>query len=125
MNKKILSPPINPKMQIPEVDTCWSAIATPEQPLEVIAPAEGVLSITNLCVNERDEKVGRVLLFVKVNDGPETCVAPFTLGSFESTQIDIKLIEGAKAVFTVKGTKADIHILGYITGDLKIGRAHV
>lgn len=105
-----------------ECDTIWTGIATPNEPFEVFTTEESMLTITNLCVYPTEEtpKTGRVLLYVRVNDGEEVCVAPFTLGSFESMPIEISLMYGEKAVFTIKGAKANVHLAGYISGALTL-----
>ena len=97
-----------------DIFTVWTGIVTPEKPFVVTTSDDAILSITNLCIypTEETKTSGRVLLYVKVNDQPEVCLVPFTLGSFESTSIDFQIDSGDVATFNIKGAKANIHMIG-------------
>ena len=110
-------------MQLPdEIVTAWMGIATPSQPFTVESGENNVLFITNLCLSlyEDSPKTGRVLLNVQYNDKPEVCLVPFTIGAFESTQIDLTITPLDKVKFTVKGAKADVHMIGYLDNAFEV-----
>ena len=105
------------KMQLPdEITTAWMGIATSSQPFVVETTDDSVLFITNLCLSIKEDspKTGRVLLNIQYNDQPELCLVPFTIGAFESTQINLLIPPNDKVKFTVKGANADVHMIGFL-----------
>lgn len=110
-------------MQLPiEFSTIWSTIVSCERPCKVTIPDGASLTITNLCVGREDftPETGRLVLYAKVNGGEEIAIAPFILGSFESTTVELDFVEGDEIIFTIKGAKASVHVAGYLGGQLAI-----
>ncbi|EAY21133.1 hypothetical protein TVAG_283030 [Trichomonas vaginalis G3] len=102
--------------------TVWTTIISSEKPCTVKVSEHATLHITNLCVGREEytPQTGRLVLYAKVNDQDEVALIPFTLGSFESSQVDFNFNEGDVIVFTVKGAKASVHASGFLTGLLAI-----
>lgn len=104
-------------MELPdEFHTFWSAVVIPGKPCTVEVPSDTDCSLTNVAIDRGEAREGRVILGVSVNGGPQVAVAPFTIGTFESTGVDIKFSRGDTVVFTTTGTAVPVHICGYLAG---------
>ena len=104
-------------MELPdEFHTFWSAEVLPGKPCTVKIPSGTECSLTNVAVAATDQTPGVVTLSVSVNGSPPVAIAPFTIGSFESTGVDIKFSHDDTVVFATSGAPLRVHLCGYLTG---------
>lgn len=102
--------------------TFVATVVLPEKPCKFVVPEDGDLLITNLALDQAEglPSEGRVLVFCSVNQSPPVCVAPFTLGKFESTQTDLRFCYGDAVEFTTKGPAVPVHLSGFLSGGMEL-----
>lgn len=106
------------QMQPDEFTSFWSAVVSPGVPCTVTVPDGAECALTNACLAQDGmwPGSGNSVLFVRVNGSPEVAVAPFMIGKFESTCLDLRFQEGDSITFRVFGAGVPIHICGMYTG---------
>ena len=105
-------------MEGEEASTFWASLVLPEKPCKFTLPDDVDLNVTNIALDQGGDlpTEGRVVLYCSVNNSPPVCVAPFTLGKFESTQVDLRFCYKDRVEFTTKGAKVPVHLCGYLIG---------
>ncbi|KAK8889855.1 hypothetical protein M9Y10_034609 [Tritrichomonas musculus] len=99
----------------------WSVTVNPDSISKVTVPRNATASLTAGAAAPPDNvESGRVVLYVKVNNGPEAAIFPFTIGKFESASTDLFFADDDVLEFYTKGDKIPVHISGYITNGFSL-----
>lgn len=101
---------------IDDFSAFWSVTVNPDTISKVIIPKGVEASLTSGAADPKDGvESGRVVLYVKVNNGPEAAIFPFTIGKFESATTDLLFTEEDVIEFFTKGDKITVHVSGYMS----------
>ena len=96
----------------------WSISVEPHTISKATVPKDSSIALTTAAIVPSDDQIsGRVVLYVKVNNGPEVSIVPFTIGRFESATIDLFFAEGDVIEFFTKGAEVTAQVSGYISGE--------
>lgn len=110
-------------MQLPDdITTHWCTIVDSKQVCKITIPSDTDLRILNACAvpDEGCPEKGRAILYAKVNDIPENAIVPFRIGAFESTSIDLHLVDGDVCEFRISGAPVSVHLTGYLSGSFEV-----
>ncbi|OHT16053.1 hypothetical protein TRFO_13562 [Tritrichomonas foetus] len=104
-------------MNLPDEFSAFCTVTVnPKTITKVKVPAGTKLSLTTgAAVPPKGVESGRVVLYARVNDGPEVAIFPFTIGKFESATTDLFFTEGDAIEFMTKGAEAIVQISGYVS----------
>jgi hypothetical protein len=107
-------------MDLPdELTAFWAKEVLPNKPCKFTVPSDTVVSLTNAALDQSTGiGVGRVILFVSVNDCPRVAVVSFIIGRIESSGLDLRFSQGDRVTFETAGAEIGIHLCGYVIGGL-------
>jgi hypothetical protein len=102
--------------------TFWATVVLPDLPCKVNIPQNAELSVTNLALDQLDSVSdgSRTVLYLSVGDSRPVALAPFTVGRFESTPVDLHFAENDHLVFTTRGAPVPVHVCGHLIGALAL-----
>ena len=101
-----------------DFSTFFASVILPEKPCTFTVPEDADFTVTNLALDQAAglPTEGRVVVYCSVNGAPPVCVAPFTLGKFESTQVSLRFCYSDRVEFTTKGAAVSVNFAGFLEG---------
>lgn len=108
-------------MMVDNFSAFWSVNVKPDTISKVVIPRAVTASLTSGAAAPADDvESGRVVLYIKVNNGPEAAIFPFTIGKFESATTDLFFAEDDVIEFFTKGDKIPVNVSGYMTNGFSL-----
>lgn len=108
-------------MMVDNFSAFWSVTVKPDTISKVVIPKNVTASLTSgAAAPDANVENGRVVLYIRVNNGPEAAIFPFTIGKFESAKTDLLFAEEDVIEFFTKGDKIPVHASGYMTNGFSI-----
>ncbi|KAK8891481.1 hypothetical protein M9Y10_028690 [Tritrichomonas musculus] len=109
-------------MEIPnDFTSFWHAKVIPGKPCKITPRPRSECAITNIALHHEEDQVpqgNRTILYASVNNGEQIAVAPFTIGQFESTCVDIHFSDFDNLVLSIKGAEIPIDVVGTAVGEM-------
>lgn len=107
-----------------DFNSFWHAQVIPGKPCKITVKPNSDCSISNIALHQNEDQTfpqgARTILYVSVNDGEPIAIAPFTVGQFESTCVDIRFTDTDNIVLTIKGAEIAIDVVGNALGELPL-----
>ncbi|KAH0789648.1 hypothetical protein GPJ56_006150 [Histomonas meleagridis] len=100
----------------PNYYSFWSAVVSSDRTCRIVVPKDSDLFLTNAAISPDEMHArGRVVLHVSINKRQPVVAVAFTIGLYESTNLDLVFSGGDTIEFTLSGADIQVHISGYTT----------
>ena len=104
------------EMEIPpDPSSFWSAVVSRNKLCKIVVPEDSNLFLTNAAISPDEMQNGRVVLYISTNQRNPVALVALTVGSYESTNLDLVFGGGDTIEFTSSGTDIQVYISGYST----------
>ena len=106
---------------IDDANAFWSVNVKPNSTKKVKIPKNVVACLTNASLSFRVKipNEGSVTLFSRVNSKQKIALVPFTVGKYESTNLDLQFADEDLIEFSVEGN-VGVDLSGYLIGGFNV-----